>query len=90
MHALRRCHRFFLGAVLGVGLLVIGAPPAFAMGHRGDPGEIAAMRGASSEHGFDVGRSSSQAAPEIDGGVVATAIALVVGGLLVVLDRRPR
>lgn len=61
------------------------------MGHRGDPGEIAAMRGASSEHGgFDAGRSNSPAAPEIDGGVVATAIALVVGGLLVVLDRRPR
>jgi hypothetical protein len=89
MRALRRCHRSFLGALLGVGLLAISATPVLALGHRGDPGEIAALRGGGSDHGgFEVGHS--QAAPEIDGGVVATAIALVVGGLLVVLDRRPR
>jgi len=90
VHAKRRCDRFFLGALVGVGLLVMSAAPAAALCHRGDPGEIAAMRSASSDHGgFDGPRSSSAAAPEIDGGVCATAIALVIGGLLVVLDRRP-
>ncbi len=90
MHVHRRFARILLGALLGAGLLMMTAAPASALGHRGDPGEIAALRGASDHGTFDGPHASSAAAPEIDGGVCATAIALVVGGLLVVLDRRPR
>jgi len=83
----KRSHRLLVGAAVAAGILMTTVAPAFALGHRGDPQQISALRNAGPSYG---GRddSGTPAAPEIDGGVCATAIALVVGGLLLVLDRR--
>ena len=88
MHSHRRFNRILLAAALAGGLVVITGVPVFALGHRGDAREIAALRGAGHDRGSPL--ASSEDAPEIDGGAIASAIALVVGGLLLTLDRRQR
>lgn len=88
MYWYRRLDRIFLGVALAGGLAAITDAPAFALGYGGDAREVAALRGAGSDRGGPY--ASSAAAPEIDGGTAASAIALVLGGLLVILDRRRR
>ena len=65
--------------------------PVFALGYGGDAREVAALRGAGSDRGGPAGsHPTSGAAPEIDAGAVVSALVLVVGGMLVVLDRHRR
>jgi hypothetical protein len=85
-------NRILLAAALAVGVIVVTGAPAFAFGYRGDAREVAALRGAGSDRGGsgESPHTSSGPAPEIDTGAAANAIVLVVGGLLVILDRRWR
>jgi hypothetical protein len=85
-----RFNRILLGAALVGGLVLVTGAPAFALGHRGDAREIAALRGAGSDQDRSGGAppASSGAVPEIDASAAASAIALVTGGLLVILARR--
>ncbi len=87
METCRRVKRSILGVALAGGLVAATCIPAFALGHRGDSREIASMRGGSSDQGGDGASRGSGAAPEIDAGAFVTAIALVAGGLLFILER---
>jgi hypothetical protein len=80
MHLVRLVTRTL---VLATAILVAAAP-ARAMGHRGDSNQISALR----DSGLSAPPNGPAAAPEIDAGVLAGAIALVTGGMLLIRRRR--
>ena len=73
--------------LIGLGLFLVSslltAAPAFAMGHRGDATQVSALRDAVPQSA----PAAPVSAPEIGAGMVAGAVALVTGGLLLIRRR---
>ena len=89
MHMLYRGFRVFLGCVAGAGALVLAcSAPALALGHRGDPSQVQALRDQAPPQDGTTG--SSEGAPEVDGRALAQGIALALGGVALIARRRRR
>jgi len=66
---------------------IAAARPASALGHKGDPRKIGALRDAGSD---TTQQQPSTPTPEIATGALVGALAVVVGGALLLRDRRRR
>ena len=63
---------------------LLAAAPASAMGHHGDRTQVTALRDAAPQSA----PAAPVSAPEIGAGMVAGAVALVTGGMLLIRRRR--